>query len=159
MIMQLDCFLEFKHHPNYQDSVIPIHKHRWQIRVAIASSKGDKVSYSALFTVVNSVLKRYDRVVINDVHPFDSIRPTHENIAKYLFNTIDDGVRNLGGQLSNINIWEDLELINQIERRCPEFDSLDQLADQDKPSKAVLSAGSSARGKLASLMLNITPPL
>lgn len=67
--MQLDCFLEFKHHPNYQDSVIPIHKHRWQIRVAIASSKGDKVSYSALFTVVNSVLKRYDRVVINDVHP------------------------------------------------------------------------------------------
>lgn len=157
--MQLDCFLEFKHHPNYQDSAIPIHKHRWQIRIAIAANKGDTVSYSALFTAVNSVLKPYNRVVMNDVHPFDSVRPTHENIAKYLFNSIDDGVKHLGGQLSNMNIWEDLELINQIERRSPEFDRLDQLADQDQPPQAVINAGSSARSRLASLMLNIAPPL
>jgi len=157
--MQLDCFLEFKHHPNYQDSVIPMHKHRWQIRIVIASNKGDTISYSALFTVVNSILKRYNRVVMNDVHPFDSVRPTHENIARYLFNRIDDSVTDLGGQLSHMNIWEDLELINQIERRSPELDGLDQLADQDQPIQAVINAGSSARSKLASLMLNIAPPL
>ncbi len=157
--MQLDCFLEFKHHPNYQDSAIPMHKHRWQIRVAIAGNQGDTVSYSALFTMVNSVLKRYNRAIMNDVHPFDSVRPTHENIAKYLFNSIDDCVKDLGGQLRHMNIWEDLELINQIERRSPEFDILDHLADHDQPHQAVLSAGSSARSKLASLMLNIAPPV
>ncbi len=157
--MQLDCFLEFKHHPNYRDGAISIHKHRWQIRVAIAGNKCDTVSYSDLFTVVNSVLKRYNRVVMNDVHPFDSIRPTHENIVKYLFNSIDDGVKDLGGQLSNMDIWEDLELINQIERRSPEFDGLDQLADQDRATQSVINTGSSARSKLASLMLHIAPPL
>ncbi|NLN87100.1 MAG: hypothetical protein GX133_05785 [Syntrophomonadaceae bacterium] len=156
--MQLDCFLEFKHHPSYKDGAIPIHKHRWQIRIAIAGNKGNTVSYSSLFAMVNSVLKRYHRVIMNDVHPFDSVRPTHDNIAKYIFNCIDDSVKDLGGQLSNMNVWEDLELINRIERRSPEFDGLDQLSDHDPPTPAIIDAGSSARSKLASLMLYIATP-
>lgn len=157
--MQLDCFLEFKHHPNYMESAIPVHRHRWQIRVAIAPpvDNGDRVSYNALFTLVNSVLKRYNQVVMNDVHPFDRVRPTHDNIAKYLFNRIEDGVENLGGQLSNITVWEDLELINQIERRSPELDHLNQVAGRN--DKSAPSVGRPPKNKLASLLLNVTLPL
>lgn len=161
-MMQLDCHLEFKHQPKYMESAIPMHRHRWRIRVAIdlPDTPADEVSYSAVFARISPILKRYDRELMNTVHPFDKVQPTHDNIARYLFNAIDDGVRKLGVRLSTITIWEDLELINQVGQRSPEFDDLNPVPEPGAAPKPPDPAWEhTAKNRLAALLFNITPPL
>lgn len=72
-----------------------------------------------MLTSIKAVLQRFDRRILNDVFPFTMTSPTHENIARCLFNMVDDTTKAVGGHLSRLSIWEDLELIIDMDGPSP----------------------------------------
>lgn len=102
--MSLEILFEYQHHQNYNEGAIPVHRHRWHVTLDIEESADnmDLIS-SSLLDSINKVVSPYQHVVLNDVFPFDRVRPTHENIANFLFNILDDILKPMQCRLKSIN--------------------------------------------------------
>ncbi|NLN87448.1 MAG: hypothetical protein GX133_07575 [Syntrophomonadaceae bacterium] len=123
-IMHLDVFLDTRHFHfvdpwNKQD-----HRHRWQVKVQVEVPATEEIAYSQLLSAVNSTLLKYDNVSLNDVFPFDNIDPSHENIAGYFFNCLEDMVAAKSLRLVEVSLWEKQNLVQQVHGRNAEIDTL-----------------------------------
>lgn len=120
--MQLDCFLEFRHHIDYEQFTVPVHRHRWHLRITMGADHNDSPgSRAGLLTSIKAALHRFNGRILNDIFPFTMVSPTHENIARCLFNIVDDTAKTVGGHVNTLSIWEDLELIIDMEGPSPVF--------------------------------------
>jgi len=66
---------------------------------------------------VKSTLQPFDGVILNEVYPFYVIEPTHDNIAMYFFNILEDTLSMMDLKLVEMSIWEDQDLVKQITQR------------------------------------------
>lgn len=69
----------------------PKHRHHWklQLQVEVPEDNVDVV-YIHVSAAITATLARFDDVLLNRVFPFDLIEPSHENIAAYFFNCLED---------------------------------------------------------------------
>jgi 6-pyruvoyltetrahydropterin/6-carboxytetrahydropterin synthase len=69
-----------------------LHGHNWKIRVAVSSEKLNEIGMVMDFTeikaLLDTLLQNLDHKYLNEVSPFDTINPTAENIAGFLFHLI-----------------------------------------------------------------------
>ncbi len=160
--MGLEVFFEYQHHQNYNEGSIPVHRHRWHISVEVEEAVNSLQLGSSLLVSINRALEPYSHIILNDIFPFNIIKPTHDNIARYLFNILDDTLITMQGRLKNISISEDLDLIKYIDHRQPDFDQLRpaesiHMADkQTNPKATMAESGSVSKPKLANLLVGIT---
>ncbi len=161
--MVLEVLFEYQHHQKYNEGAIPVHRHRWCINLEVEETAGHlRLVGSSLLASVNDVLAPYRDVVLNDVFPFNQVRPTHENIAKYLFNILDDTLIAVQHCLKGISISEDFELINYLDHRSPDFDQLlttarISLAEQSTHQRPkTIESRTGSKPKRASLAVGIT---
>lgn len=81
---------------NYPGMCSNIHGHNWTVKVTVASEELDEdgmvVDLVQLKKHIDDCVMPFDHKIINDVPPFDHINPTSENIAKYLFDYIDEKI-------------------------------------------------------------------
>ncbi len=86
-----------------------IHGHNWKIRVEVKSAAvndvGMAMDFKDLKEASEKVVMRYDHQNLNEIAPFDSINPTAENMARYLYHEIAQTLPK-EVSMSKISIWE-----------------------------------------------------
>ncbi len=122
--MDLDVFIDSRHSQSFGAVTVPVHKHRWQVRIIVEEPGEDHavVRYSKVLSAVTVALQRYDGVILNDVFPFNIIEPTHGNVAMYFFNSLEDTLAIMDLKLVEISLWEDQDLVKQVKRRSHKLD-------------------------------------
>ena len=100
---------------NYQGKCENMHGHNWKIEVEFSSNILDELGMVLDFKIAKDLLKRIVKLLdhknINEVEPFDTINPTAENMAKFVFDYIDKRIENKTYRINRAIVWE-------TERNC-----------------------------------------
>ena len=96
---------------NYRGKCENVHGHNYRCQVTVEGEQLDEVGllvdFVELKRVVHSVLDRLDHVWLNDFRPFDTINPSAENIAKYIYDEVLAGLGKRDGvRLAYVKLWE-----------------------------------------------------
>lgn len=162
--MELDVFIDSRHCQSFGNITVPVHKHRWQVRLLVEDAGEESrgvVRYSKVQAAVTSALHPFDGVILNEVYPFDIIEPTHDNIAMYFFNTLEDTLAMMDLRLVEMNMWEENELIKRITERNPRLGEILRGEDilmamrQDLPDQVEVKRNP-LKNKLAGLLKTAT---
>lgn len=93
----------------YEGICRALHGHTWKIQVSVQTEKIDSVGISFDFKelkdMTNAIIGRLDHKHVNDVPPFDTINPTAENLARYIYNELRGGLPADVG-MKEVTVWE-----------------------------------------------------
>ncbi|MBI3292763.1 MAG: 6-carboxytetrahydropterin synthase [Elusimicrobia bacterium] len=92
----------------------PLHGHNWRVQVVLRGRKlHPKAGYLVDFTHVQAVLNRllapFDHHNLNETVPFDRLNPSAENLAKFLSDHLQAGLKatTLGQcAVAKVTVWE-----------------------------------------------------
>lgn len=103
---------------NYAGNCERLHGHNWKIEVEVSARELDEVGMGLDFKTIKRTTKdfldRLDHYNLNDVPPFDTINPTAENIAAYIY-------RSLAERLNADRVWVSAVTIWETERACVRY--------------------------------------
>lgn len=68
--------------PGHKGKCAQMHGHRWKVLVEIDSQELNGEGMVIDFGDLKALVMKYDHRVLNEVPPFDTLRPTAENMAK-----------------------------------------------------------------------------
>ena len=96
---------------NYRGKCENVHGHNYRCQVTFAGEQLDEigllVDFVELKKTVHLVLDRMDHQWLNDFPPFDRLNPSAENMAKYIYDEVNAGLRaTSGARLSAVRLWE-----------------------------------------------------
>jgi len=94
---------------DYEGPCARIHGHNWKVRVQVLATQLDNtgivIDFDELEKITWKVIGRFDHQNLNEIHPFDTINPTAENIVKYFYDQIKS-VLPRGVKLDAVTLWE-----------------------------------------------------
>ena len=96
---------------NYRGKCENVHGHNYRCQVTLAGEQLDSigllVDFVELKKVVHAVLDRLDHQWLNEFPPFDVLNPSAENMAKYIFDEVSEGLKTRQGvRVGAIRLWE-----------------------------------------------------
>ena len=96
---------------NYRGKCENVHGHNYRCQVTVVGTDLDSVGllvdFVELKKVVHSVLDRMDHQWLNEFPPFDVLNPSAENMAKYIYDEVSEGLKTRGGvKVGSIRLWE-----------------------------------------------------
>jgi len=99
--------------PDYPGKCQRLHGHNWKVEVSVEGEKLDKlgmlVDFSVLKRHVTAVLDTLDHHYLNEMEHFQTINPTAENIACYVYEMLEKEFAVLGNiAVSKVTVWESL---------------------------------------------------
>lgn len=109
---EVSIFLEFSaaHQlRNYRGRCENLHGHNWKVEVSIHTKELDKIGmvidFKKLKDKTRMVLDRLDHIYLNELPYFKKNNPTSENIARYIYDKLSQGLR-FNGQGLRVKVWE-----------------------------------------------------
>jgi len=95
----------------YRGKCERLHGHTWKVRTVFSGTRLNKLGMLADFTeikaLLDEILAAVDHRYINEVPPFDTINPTAENIAMYIYKQLAAKPRIFKGvRLAEVTVWE-----------------------------------------------------
>jgi len=103
---------------DYPGACSRMHGHNWKVEAEVVASKLDQVGMAIDFKQIKASVKELtdtlDHRYLNEIKPFDSINPTAENIAAWLYKGLSDKLNNEYIQVSALTLWE-------TERACVRY--------------------------------------
>lgn len=103
---------------DYPGACSRMHGHNWKVEVQVTARELDNVGmaidFKAIKTATITICDRLDHQYLNEITPFDTINPTAENIAAYLYREIGQQLNNQRVQVTAVTIWE-------TERACATY--------------------------------------
>lgn len=107
---------------DYEGQCQRLHGHNWKVEVEVNASKLDNVGMGMDFKQIKratkQVLEGMDHYHLNEIPPFDTINPTAENIASYIYDEIGKLINQEFVKVSAVTIWE-------TERACVRYTEAD----------------------------------
>ena len=96
---------------NYRGKCENVHGHNYRCQVTLEGAELDSVGllvdFVELKKVVHGVLDRLDHQWLNEFPPFDVLNPSAENMAKYIYDEVSEGLRaRQGVRVGAIRLWE-----------------------------------------------------
>jgi len=96
---------------NYKGKCENVHGHNYRVRVTIEGEQLDAtgllVDFVDVKRLMGGAIEYLDHRFINDLAPFDKINPSAENIAKYFYDRLHDGLKNQPPvRILEIRVWE-----------------------------------------------------
>ncbi|HLW97436.1 MAG TPA: 6-carboxytetrahydropterin synthase QueD [Candidatus Acidoferrales bacterium] len=92
------------------------HGHNYKVRVILEGKQLDTIGllfdFVHLKQILHKIINEVDHKFLNDQAPFDSINPSAENIAKYLYEETLRGMKELSREgtalpkISSVTVWE-----------------------------------------------------
>lgn len=92
------------------------HGHNYKVRVILEGEKLDNIGllfdFVHLKQILHKIINEVDHKFLNDQAPFDSINPSAENIAKYLYDETSRGMKGLKFEgpalpkITSVTVWE-----------------------------------------------------
>jgi 6-pyruvoyltetrahydropterin/6-carboxytetrahydropterin synthase len=87
-----------------------LHGHNWTAIVTVAAKELDAMGVGIDFVMlkdkVNALLKAIDYQNINEVPPFDTLNPSAENIARWLFERLEKELTGHAARVRRVEIRE-----------------------------------------------------
>jgi len=95
---------------DYNGKCERLHGHNYRIHVTARSSStgrgGMVIDFTELKQAASAVLDRFDHRFLNEVSPFDTVEPSAENIAKVVFQGLEQELGESGPMLYSVSVWE-----------------------------------------------------
>ncbi|HEX3744051.1 MAG TPA: 6-carboxytetrahydropterin synthase QueD [Bryobacteraceae bacterium] len=96
---------------NYRGKCENVHGHNYRCQVTLEGAELDEigllVDFVELKRTVHSVLDRLDHQWLNEFPPFDVLNPSAENMARYIFQQVAEGLKTRDGvKLALVKLWE-----------------------------------------------------
>jgi 6-pyruvoyltetrahydropterin/6-carboxytetrahydropterin synthase len=96
---------------NYRGKCENVHGHNYRCQVTLEGAQLDSVGllvdFVELKKVVHGVLDRMDHQWLNEFPPFDVLNPSAENMAKYIYDEVCEGLKTRDGvKVGAIRLWE-----------------------------------------------------
>ena len=96
---------------NYKGKCENVHGHNYRCQVTVTGEDLDEigllVDFVELKKVVHGVIDRMDHQWLNEFPPFDVLNPSAENIARYIYDEILNGLGTREGvRLGQVKLWE-----------------------------------------------------
>ncbi len=102
----------------YPGACSRLHGHNWKVEVEVAVEMLDEIGmgidFKAIRKATRLVTDELDHHFLNEVTPFDTINPTAENIAAYIFNGVAERLNNARITVKAVTLWE-------TERACVRY--------------------------------------
>ncbi|MBC7076594.1 MAG: 6-carboxytetrahydropterin synthase QueD [Syntrophomonadaceae bacterium] len=94
----------------YEGKCSNIHGHTWTVEVSISGNKLDEsgmlVDFRYIKGALNTILDKLDHTLLNEVSPFDTINPTAENIARYIYYEMQGKIKFTECKVKKVKVWE-----------------------------------------------------
>ena len=95
----------------YKGKCENVHGHNYRCQVTLAGDQLDSigllVDFVELKRVVHGVLDRMDHQWLNEFPPFDVLNPSAENMAKYIYDEVKQGLSTREGvRIGLVRLWE-----------------------------------------------------
>ncbi|MDP8216674.1 MAG: 6-carboxytetrahydropterin synthase QueD [Candidatus Kaelpia imicola] len=94
----------------YKGKCENLHGHNWNVEVYVESDRlneeGMVIDFIDFKTVLKGILVKLDHKYINEIKPFDSLNPTSENIACYIFKAMGEALPENGIKVKRVDVWE-----------------------------------------------------
>ena len=96
---------------NYKGKCENVHGHNYRVRITIQGEQLDPTGLLVDFLDVkremSAAIEYLDHNFINDLPPFDEINPSAENIAKYFYDRVRDGLEaGTPVRVAEVKVWE-----------------------------------------------------
>jgi 6-pyruvoyltetrahydropterin/6-carboxytetrahydropterin synthase len=96
---------------NYRGKCENVHGHNYRCQVTLEGPELDDigllVDFVELKRVVHGVLDRLDHQWLNEFPPFDVLNPSAENMARYIYQQVAEGLKVRDGvRIALVKLWE-----------------------------------------------------
>jgi len=97
---------------NYYGKCENLHGHNYKVRVVLAGKELDDTGllydFVHLKRVIQEVIGGLDHKYLNELPPFDTLNPSAENIARYIFDASAGKLPKSanGAVISSVTVWE-----------------------------------------------------
>lgn len=95
---------------NYPGNCKNIHGHNWKVEVVMQGNSLDNLGMAIDFRMLKQetegLLHTLDHTYINDNSSFNTINPTAENMARWIYETLSKRLNNYNAKLSRVCVWE-----------------------------------------------------
>jgi 6-pyruvoyltetrahydropterin/6-carboxytetrahydropterin synthase len=95
----------------YRGKCENVHGHNYRVRVTIQGEQLDSagllVDFVELKRTLRAIVERLDHTFLNDVPPFDKLNPSAENMARYFYEEMTQGLAGDNTvRVAEMKIWE-----------------------------------------------------
>ena len=97
----------------YKGKCENVHGHNYRVRVTIQgeslNSIGLLVDFTEIKRLVRQTVDYLDHRFINDLPPFDTINPSAENMARFFYDQVDQGLAgsaDVPTRIKEVQVWE-----------------------------------------------------
>jgi 6-pyruvoyltetrahydropterin/6-carboxytetrahydropterin synthase len=95
---------------NYKGKCENVHGHNYRVQITVEGeeldSNGLLIDFIELKRLTMEVVDYLDHRFINDLPPFDVINPSAENLAKYFYDRVSEGLHSAPNHIREVRIWE-----------------------------------------------------
>lgn len=95
---------------NYQGDCENLHGHNWKVEVTVTARELDQAGLAIDFKVLkretNGVLDELDHKYVNQHAFFETISPSSENIARFLYQRLSERLNDGNVAVEKIGVWE-----------------------------------------------------
>lgn len=125
-LLSLDIPLRFSFYAGEDRQPESLRNHQWTIQMVIKIPEDNFqfVPDGDGARDIHSILRQYDRAILNDLHPFDIVTPSRPNIGMYFYNCLEDNLASMNLLLREISIWEDQSMLVRVNYRNKVLDEL-----------------------------------
>jgi 6-pyruvoyltetrahydropterin/6-carboxytetrahydropterin synthase len=94
----------------YEGACRNVHGHTWKVRVGVLCETTDEMGMAMDFNVLKKVLHRLidslDHKFLNDLDMFQTLNPTSENVARYLYKQLREQINLPRARIADVEVWE-----------------------------------------------------
>ncbi|MCK4307973.1 6-carboxytetrahydropterin synthase QueD [candidate division WOR-3 bacterium] len=87
-----------------------VHGHNFRVKIAIQTSElkdlGFGMDFRELKQMLRDVIKKLDHRNLNEFPEFKEVNPTAENIAKYIWDSLNSKLKTQDSKLKEVQVWE-----------------------------------------------------
>ena len=96
---------------NYKGKCENVHGHNYKVHVVLRGEKLDHAGLLADFVDLKKLLRQIseplDHVFLNDIEPFTTLNPSAENIAWYICEKLQEGLKQENPvEVAEVKVWE-----------------------------------------------------
>ena len=94
----------------YQGGCENLHGHNWKVEVFVKGEKlgqdGLLIDFRIIKNATKEVLEGLDHTFLNELENFREQNPSSENIARYIFESLDRRLKDENVKVSRVSAWE-----------------------------------------------------
>ncbi|MEK7864535.1 MAG: 6-carboxytetrahydropterin synthase QueD [Nitrospirota bacterium] len=94
----------------YKGKCEQLHGHNWKVQAHVVAEKLNDIDIAIDFhdlkELLNEVVAPLDHSFLNDIFPFTEKNPSSENIAKWIYDSLNKKLSDEHVQVSAVTVWE-----------------------------------------------------